>query len=172
MIYRGGAWDRQYWLDFLERLQTQVSHVGSQPCLCDRLPAKVLDTKARVRFLVGSTPVHAGSVAKSCLTLCVPMDCSLPGSSVYGGSPEKNTGVGCHFLLQAIFPTQRSTRISWVSCFAGGIFPAGPSGKRNPPVCCCILLLGVVCPSTASLGEENLRLDLSWTPVLCASSCY
>ena len=84
VIYHGGAWDRQYWLDFLERLQTQVSPVGSQPCLCDRLPAKVLDTRARVRFLVGSTPVHAGSVAKSRLTLCVPMDCSPPGSSVYG----------------------------------------------------------------------------------------
>ena len=25
-------------------------------------------------------------------------------------SPGKNTGVGCHFLLQAIFPTQESNR--------------------------------------------------------------
>ena len=35
-----------------------------------------------------------------------PMDCSLPGSSVHGDSPGKNTGVGCHGLLQGIFPTQ------------------------------------------------------------------
>ena len=28
------------------------------------------------------------------------MDCSLPGSSVHGIFPGKNTGVGCHFLLQ------------------------------------------------------------------------
>ena len=28
------------------------------------------------------------------------MDCSLPGSSVHGDSPGKNTGVGCHPLLQ------------------------------------------------------------------------
>ena len=34
------------------------------------------------------------------------MDCSLPGSSVHGIFPGKNTGVGCHFLLQEIFPTQ------------------------------------------------------------------
>ena len=34
------------------------------------------------------------------------MDCGLPGSSVHGDSPGKNTGVGCHFLLQGIFPTQ------------------------------------------------------------------
>ena len=37
-----------------------------------------------------------------------PMDCSLPGSSVHGDSPGKNTGMGCHALLQGIFLTQRS----------------------------------------------------------------
>ena len=35
-----------------------------------------------------------------------PMDCGLPGSSVHGDSPGKNTGVDCHALLQGIFPTQ------------------------------------------------------------------
>ena len=49
--------------------------------------------------------LHAKSI-QSCLTLCDPMDCSLPGSSVHGDSPGKNTGVDCHFLLQGIFPTQ------------------------------------------------------------------
>ena len=50
------------------------------------------------------------SNAQSCPTLCYPMDCSPPGSSVYvhGDSPGKNTGVGCHVLLQGIFPTQGS----------------------------------------------------------------
>ena len=45
-------------------------------------------------------------VAQSCLTLCDLMDCSPLGSSVHGDSPGKNTGVGCHALLQGIFPTQ------------------------------------------------------------------
>ena len=36
------------------------------------------------------------------------MDCSLPGSSVLGDSPSKDIGVGCHSLLQGIFPTQGS----------------------------------------------------------------
>jgi len=45
-------------------------------------------------------------VALSCPTLCNPMDCSPPGSSVRGDSLGKNTGVGCHALLQGIFPTQ------------------------------------------------------------------
>ena len=49
--------------------------------------------------------MHAKSL-QSYLTLCDPMDCSLPGSSVHGDSPGKNTGVGCHALLQGIFPTQ------------------------------------------------------------------
>ena len=38
-------------------------------------------------------------VAQSCLTLCNPIHCSPPGSSVQGDSPGKNTGVGCHALL-------------------------------------------------------------------------
>ena len=45
-------------------------------------------------------------VAQSCLTLCDLMDCILPGSSVHGDSPGKNTEVGCHATLQGIFPTQ------------------------------------------------------------------
>ena len=47
-------------------------------------------------------------VAQSCPTLCDPMDCSLPGSSVHGDSPGKYTGVSCHALLQGIFTTQGS----------------------------------------------------------------
>ena len=34
--------------------------------------------------------------------------CSPSGSSVRGDSPGKNTGVGCHALLQGLFPTQVS----------------------------------------------------------------
>ena len=59
-------------------------------------------------------------VAQSCLTPCDPMDCSLPGSSVHGDSPGKNTGVGKNTgdLLQGIFPTQGSnpgfTHCRWI----------------------------------------------------------
>ena len=47
-------------------------------------------------------------VTQSCPALCDPMDCSLPGSSVHGDSPDKNTGLGCHGLLQGILPTHGS----------------------------------------------------------------
>ena len=43
--------------------------------------------------------------AQSCLTLWGPMDCSPPGFLPWN-CPGKNRGVGCHFLLQEIFPIQ------------------------------------------------------------------
>ena len=54
-------------------------------------------------------------VAETFPNFCDPIDCSPPGSSVRGISPSKNTGVGCHFLLQGIFPTQEDwTRVSCI----------------------------------------------------------
>ena len=47
-------------------------------------------------------------VAQLFLTLCDPMDCSLPGSPVHGILQAKILGVGCHSLLQGVFPTQGS----------------------------------------------------------------
>ena len=44
-----------------------------------------------------SPSYHACTCAKSCPTLCNAMDCPWD-------SPGKNTGVGCHALLQGIFP--------------------------------------------------------------------
>ena len=47
-------------------------------------------------------------VAQVCPTLCKPMGCNPPGSSVHGDSPSKNNGVGCHAVLQGIFSIQGS----------------------------------------------------------------
>ena len=44
----------------------------------------------------------------SCPVLCNPTDCSPLGSSVHGLLQARTLGVGCHALLQGIFPTQRS----------------------------------------------------------------
>ena len=49
-------------------------------------------------------------VIQSCPTLCNPMDCSPPGSSVHGILQVKSTGVGCHSLLQGIFLTLGSNQ--------------------------------------------------------------
>ena len=56
-------------------------------------------------------PTHSAVlclVAQSCPTLCNAVDCTQPGSSVHRDSPGKKTGVGCHAILQGIFPTQGS----------------------------------------------------------------
>ena len=45
-----------------------------------------------------------------CVCVCV---------CVYKSSPGKNAGVGCHVLLQGIFPTQG---LNPVSCMAGKFF--------------------------------------------------
>ena len=44
--------------------------------------------------------------AHLCPTLCDPVACSPPGSSVHGESPGKNSAVGGHALLQGIFLMQ------------------------------------------------------------------
>ena len=61
-------------------------------------------TKSRT----GLSSFHFHLVTHLCLTLCDPVDCIPPGSSVHGDSPSQNTEVGCHAHLQGIFPTQGS----------------------------------------------------------------
>ena len=57
-----------------------------------------------------------GLAAQSCPTLCDPMDCSLPGSSVCGDSPGKNTGIGCHGLpSRGSSPLKNQPRVSCIA---------------------------------------------------------
>ena len=63
-------------------------------------------------YLCRDRIVESGSdVSQLCPTLCDPTDCSPPGSSVHEDFPGKNTGVGCHFLLQGIFLTHIAGRL-------------------------------------------------------------
>ena len=68
------------------------------------MPIKILKEYSKAKFLVYNVCL----VTQSCLTLCNPRDCSPPGSSVHGDFPGKNTGAGCHALLQGIFLTKGS----------------------------------------------------------------
>ena len=54
------------------------------------------------------------SVAQPCLILCNPMT-AVHHTPLSVRFSDKNTGVGCHFLLQGVFPTQESN-VSWLSC--------------------------------------------------------
>ena len=72
-------------------------------------------------------------VAQSCLTLCDPTDRSPSGSSVHGDSPGKNAGVGCHAVLQGIFPTQGPN--PYLLHWQAGSLPLEPSGRQVSSPC-------------------------------------
>ena len=67
--------------------------------------------------------MHTESL-QSCPTLCNPVDCSPPGSSVHAVSPGKNTGVGCHALLQGIYLPDPGIKAASLSspALAGGFY--------------------------------------------------
>ena len=67
--------------------------------------------------------------AQLCLALCDPMDCQLVRLLCPWDVPGKNTGVGCHFLLQGSSPPRNRTHIPYVLYIAGGLFTAEPPGK-------------------------------------------
>ena len=54
-----------------------------------------------VMLLTVLAAASAAKLCQSCPTLCDPIDSSPPGSHPWD-SPGKNTGVGCHFLLQCM----------------------------------------------------------------------
>ena len=56
------------------------------------------------RNLVGSGPVQFILVAQSCLTLCDPMDCTMPGFPVHHQLPEP-TQTHVHWVGDAIQPS-------------------------------------------------------------------
>ena len=83
-------------------------------------------------------------VAQSCLTLCDPMACSPPGTSVHGDSSDKNTGVGCHAPLQGIFPTQGLNPDPRFPSLQADSLPSEPQGKpMNTGVGSLSLLQGI-----------------------------
>ena len=73
-------------------------------------------------------------VIRLCPILWDPRDCSLPGFSVHGDSLGKNSGVGCHALLQGIYPTQESNP----DLLLYGIFP---TQRLNPRLLHCRWIL-------------------------------
>ena len=76
-----------------------------------------------------------------CSSICMQMStlmCSLPGSSIHGDSPGKNTGVGCHFLLQGIFLAQGSNPqlLHWQVDFLTTAAAAAAKSLQSCPTLC------------------------------------
>ena len=66
--------------------------------------------------------------ARLCLTLCDPMDCSLPGFSVHG-IPQAR--ILEWFAISYSRGSSRPRDQTCISCIAGGFFTAEPPGKPN-----------------------------------------
>ena len=91
-----------------------------RPCIGSSSPSRRTTREVpRSPVFVNTNILCYGSCAQSCLTLCDPMDCSLPGSSVHGISQAR--------ILEWV-PISFSRRSSWhrdwpqVSCIAGRFF--------------------------------------------------
>ena len=70
------------------------------------------------------------------------MDCNPPGFSVHGILvPGKNTGVGCHFLLQGIFLTQGSNPVS--PALQADSLPLSHQGSPHPHALVVLLSLWI-----------------------------
>ena len=83
--------------------------------------------------------MHAKSL-QSCPTLCNPMDCSPPGSSVHEDSPGKNTRMGCHALLQTFL----AQGLNWdllSPALAGGFFTTSNTWEAHIIVQLILILL-------------------------------
>ena len=74
--------------------------------------------------------MHMCSVPSVVSNSLWPQGLNLPCSSVHGDSPGKNTGVGCHALIQGIFPIEGSNRnLLCLLHWQVGSLPLTPPGK-------------------------------------------
>ena len=93
--------------------------------------------------------------AQSCPSLFDLMDYNLPGSSSHGDSTGKNTGVGCHALLQGIFQPRDQTQVSHI---AGGFFTSWATREAQQ------YWNGYPIPSQADLPTQ----ESNWSLLRCS----
>ena len=114
-------------------------------------------------FMWAFAPTVLCLVAQLCLTLSDPMIYSLPGSSVYGDSPGKNVGVGCHALLQGSFQPRDQIQVSRI---ADWFFTIWATGKpKSTGVGSLSLLQRII------LTQELNQLRYPGSPSICIQKC-
>ena len=114
-----------------------------------------------VAHVLTAAAAAAAKSHQSCPTLCDPIDGGPPGSHPWD-SPGKNTGVGCHFLLQCMKVKSESEVVSDSSQPHGLqpirlLLPWDFPGKSTGVGCHCLLLNChiTVLISHASRGSSN-----------------
>ena len=95
-------------------------------------------------------------VTQSCLTLCDPIDCSPPDSSIHRDSPGKNTGVGLPCPPPGDLPNP-GIELESPPLLADSLL-SEPSGKpKNTGVGSPSLLQGIFLTQESSQGLLNHR---------------
>ena len=129
------------WSDFIFYVHSQKIYPEIGKAARDTAPVKIRITQGHCFCLA----------AQSCPTLCDPMDCSPPGSSVHGISQVR--------ILEwvAISFSMGSSQLrdqTCVSCFAGGFFTTEPPGKNRTEF---------LLPNTASCRPNK---NTEWTSTI------
>ena len=73
--------------------------------------------------------VQSAKLLQSCPTLCGPMNCSLPDSSVHGILQARILGWAAMLSSRGSSQPRDGTCVSCDSCAAGGFFTTEPPGK-------------------------------------------
>ena len=97
-----------------------------------------LDKNTQQLEIEGNFPnlIKLKLVTQSCLTLCDPMDCSPPGSSIHGILQARvQEWVAISFSRGSSWPRDQT----WVSCIAGGFFTIWAKGHLQNPTANSIL---------------------------------
>ena len=113
-------------------------------------------------------PCMCAKLLQSCPTLCDPMDCSPPGSSVRGDSPGKSTGVGAMPFSRGSFQSRDRTHISYISGIARQVlYHLAPPGKaksdwgRAIRRKCNLLVLPITTSMHSSLSQNYITMYFS-----------
>ena len=102
-----------------------------RPCTCTNSTLEDLNV-CTCTHICASVSVCVCTKSLSCVQLFETLDCSLPHSSVQRNFSGKNTGVGCHLLLQGIFLTEGSNpRLLYLLQWQGDSSPAEPWVKLD-----------------------------------------
>ena len=108
------------------------SNSTSRAYSADRSYTSVYAQKLFIVALIGIVLCVLDSITKSCQTLCNPMDCSPPGSSVHGTSQARILEWVANFVLQVTFPTLGlNPSVLCLQRWQADSFPLVPLGKPS-----------------------------------------
>ena len=95
-------------------------------------------------------------VTQSCLTLCKPMDCDPPGSSVHGILQTRILQWVAMLSSRGSSQSRDQSQVSCISCIAGGLFTTGTTGEAHGGV---EAKSGVLKGKAGFHGDQGLGLE-------------